>query len=134
MFVKVAKLGSAVVTVMLEDNASTAAALAAAGMDATGFQARVNGAVSDAPLKDGDTITLVPAIKGGSGEFTVKVAKLGAAVKEVFLAEGSDIEDALEAAGMDATGFQTRVNGAAPTGELKSGDTITLVPAIKGGK
>jgi sulfur carrier protein ThiS len=134
MFVKVAKLGAAVVTVMLEDNASISAALTAAGMDATGFQTRVNGSTSDAPLKDGDTITLVPAIKGGSGEFTVKVAKLGAAVKEVFLAEGSDVKDALEAAGMDAAGFQTRVNGAAFDGVLKNGDTITLVPAIKGGK
>lgn len=65
MFVKVAKLGSAVKEVMLADGASADAALGAADMSADGFQVRVNGRNPCGPLKDGDTVTLVPAIKSG---------------------------------------------------------------------
>lgn len=63
----------------------------------------------------------------------VKIAKLGSAVKEVFLEDGADEAAALTAAGVDATGFQVRVNGRTPCGTLKDGDTVTLVPQVKGG-
>lgn len=133
MFIKVAKLGAAVKEVMLADGATIEQALAAAEMSAEGFQVRVNGRTPCGTLVDGDTLTLVPAIKGGSGEITVKVAKLGSVVKEVLLAEGSSVNDALAAADMSSDGFQVRVNGREFEGTLHTGDTITLVPAIKGG-
>lgn len=64
----------------------------------------------------------------------IKVAKLGSAVKEVMLEDGSSIEQALGAAGMLASGYQVRVNGRTECGRLQDGDTITLVPSIKGGR
>jgi sulfur carrier protein ThiS len=65
IFVKVAKLGSAVSEVMLNYGASVAEALAGAGMSAEGYQVRVNGGVATETLVNGDLITLVPAIKHG---------------------------------------------------------------------
>ena len=63
----------------------------------------------------------------------IKVAKLGSAVKEVMMDEGASVEQAVSAAGMSPTGYQVRVNGRTPCGALRDGDTVTLVPAIKGG-
>jgi sulfur carrier protein ThiS len=63
----------------------------------------------------------------------VKVAKIGSAVKEVMLADGATLEQALAAAEVDSDGFQVRVNGRTPCGTIADGDMITLVPAIKGG-
>ena len=67
-FVKVAKLGAAVVEVALETGATAAQALAAAEMTAEGFVLRINGAPAEpeAPVRGGDVITLVPKIKGGA--------------------------------------------------------------------
>jgi sulfur carrier protein ThiS len=138
ILVKVAKIGSAVVEVSLENNASVETALAAAGMNATGFQIRVNGRSATERLVNGDMITLVPAIKGGGFPYSVKVAKIGSAVKEVMLDgdEENVVEDALDAADMESTGFQIRINGrAASLGDrVRANDMVTLVPAIKGGR
>jgi sulfur carrier protein ThiS len=132
IIVKVAQLGSAVKEVAIEDNSPVAQALTAAGVSASGFQIRVNGREATATLRAGDVITLVPAIKGGSDIF-VKVAQLGAAVKEVMVPSGSSLEQVLDAAGVNASGFQVRVNGRTPCGSIVNNDVITLVPAIKGG-
>ena len=66
----------------------------------------------------------------------IKVAKLGTAVKEVALDDGSDVGDALTAADIESDGFEVRVNGnpAELDTVLRSGDIITLIPQIKGGK
>ncbi len=71
-------------------------------------------------------------MKGVTNMF-IKVAKLGSPVKEVMINEGGSVEDAIYAAGMSSTGYQVRVNGRTPCGSLREGDTITLVPSIKGG-
>ncbi len=130
--VKVAKLGSAVVELLLEDNATLEEAIAAAGISKDGCDVRINGRNSCGTLNDRDMITLVPAFKGGA-EIMVKVAKLGGVVKEVMLTEGSSVEAALTAAGIDRTGCDLRVNGRSEYGSLRNGDMITLVPAFKGG-
>jgi molybdopterin converting factor small subunit len=67
MFVKVAKLGSAVKELFVEDGTSLVSALTSAGVSKEGMQVRINGAVvpDSTPVKDGDVVTLIPAIKGG---------------------------------------------------------------------
>lgn len=130
--VKVAKLGAAVVELFLDDNATIDQAISAAGLDKTGYDVRVNGRTSCGTLNNGDMVTLVPAIKGGA-EITVKVAKLGSTVNQVLLADGSSVNDAIAAAGLDQTGYDVRVNGRSSYGSLREGDMITLVPSIKGG-
>lgn len=132
MTIKVAKLGGEVKSLFLADGATMEQALEAAGLDKTGFDLRVNGRTPCGTLKDGDMVTLVPAIKGG-GEISVKVAKLGGEVKEVLVSEGSSLDSVLGIVGFDKTGFDVRVNGRSEYGTLKNGDMVTLVPAIKGG-
>lgn len=72
MFVKIAQLGEKVQEVYLENGATVEDALAAADVDATNFNIRVNRveANEDTVLPDtGDTavvVTLLPAVKGGS--------------------------------------------------------------------
>lgn len=134
--VKVAKLGTAVKEVALELTANVGDALRAAEIEAGGFEIRVNGnpVEATASVRSGDVITLVPQIKGGMN--LVKVAKLGSAVKEVALESTATIAQALRAAETDQAGFEIRLNGN-PVGtdaNVRSGDIVTLVPQIKGGR
>ncbi len=66
-FVKVAKLGSKVQELFLENGATVSSVLELAGENSEGYEIRVNGqpAAEDTPLSDGDIITLVPPIRGG---------------------------------------------------------------------
>lgn len=67
ILVKVAKLGSRVSEVSLEEGQNVNAALEIAGVSAVG-NIRVNGieATDQTTLFDGDIITIVPKIKGGN--------------------------------------------------------------------
>lgn len=67
---------------------------------------------------------------------TVKVAKLGSAVKELFLSAGSSVRDAIAQSGFTASGLETKRNGrVVEAGDsVRDGDFLTLVPkTIKGG-
>lgn len=66
----------------------------------------------------------------------VKVAKLGGRVSEVSLEEGTTVQDAITASGLEQGQLKARLNGEATTLgiEVEDGDVITLVPqTIKGG-
>jgi sulfur carrier protein ThiS len=71
MFVKIAKLGSRVEEVMVEEGTTIGGALAAAGLTAEGYNIRLNrvDASVDTVLRNGgdvtNIVTLLPAIKGG---------------------------------------------------------------------
>ena len=69
-------------------------------------------------------------------EIMVKVAKLGAEVKEVCVADGSTIGQAITAAGYSADGFQIRKDSreVATTEVASNNDLIVLQPAVKGGR
>jgi molybdopterin converting factor small subunit len=66
----------------------------------------------------------------------VKVARLGTAVQELALTEGSNVQQALEAAGLEVENEDIRVNSntASNTTVLREGDIVTLVPKVKGGQ
>lgn len=64
---------------------------------------------------------------------TVKIAKLGGEVKEVFLEDDAELDAAIEASGLATAGCAIRVNGRSDCGTLRDGDKITIVPEVKGG-
>jgi sulfur carrier protein ThiS len=66
----------------------------------------------------------------------VKVAQLGAQVREVSLKVDATVDDAIDAADVDVAGFEVRLNGAPAEGDevVRTGDIVTLVPQIKGGR
>lgn len=68
IFVKVAKLGTSVKELFMENSTATVGdALSKADYDSKGYDVRVNGVRADSSrrLAANDTITLVPQVKGG---------------------------------------------------------------------
>lgn len=69
-------------------------------------------------------------------QITVRVAKIGSTVKEVLLETGATVEDALNAAEIDASGStRMRISGEEVEldSEVEDGDLITLSGNIKNG-
>jgi sulfur carrier protein ThiS len=135
IMVKVAKLGSKVNEVALQEGQTIQDAINASGVPATGLDMRLNGEAVDPNTKaeDGDVITLIPKIKGG--QELVKIAQVGKKVEEVCIEEGTTIAEALKIAGVKADGLDMRLNGdeCDENDEVEDGDIITLIPKIKGG-
>lgn len=65
--VRIAKLGEAVKDISVAENATVGEALTLAGYDATGYDLRINNLTAslEITLRNGDVVTLVPAIRGG---------------------------------------------------------------------
>jgi len=66
----------------------------------------------------------------------VKVLCLGRSAKEIELPEGSNVEQAIVAAGFPKDSSYTRhINGhpSFDSDTLQNGDVLTLVPQVKGG-
>ena len=136
MLIKVARLGTAVEEIALTDGQSVSDALAATGLEVENEEIRVNSATADESkvLYDGDIVTLVPKVKGG--QKIVKVARLGSAVQEVAVAEEASIQEVLDAAGIDIENEDIRIDGrsASLSEQIGSGNLVTIVPKVKGGK
>ena len=134
--VKVARLGTAVQELALTPNAKVSDALEAAGLTVENEDIRVNNSASATTtvLNDGDIVTLVPKVKGG--QRIVKVARLGTAVVEVAVDENAAIQDALDAAGIEIENEDVRLDGSSAnvSARINSGNLITIVPKVKGGK
>ena len=136
MLVKVARLGTAVQELALEAGAKVVDALSAADLSVENEDIRVNNnsATEQTLLQDGDIVTLVPKVKGG--QRIVKVARLGTAVQEVAVSEEATVQDALDAAGIEIDNEDVRVDGHSSElgSKIGTGNLITIVPKVKGGK
>ena len=66
----------------------------------------------------------------------VKIARLGTAVQEIALTDGSKVSDALVAADLTVEAEDIRVNNSSASQDtvLRDGDIVTLVPKVKGGQ
>lgn len=64
----------------------------------------------------------------------VRVGKLPGTISEVALNGDRSVSTALDAAGLDPSGYQIRVNGdeVTPSHNLRSNDLVLLVQNIKG--
>ena len=139
IMVKVAKLGATAKDVALSPGKTVQDAINTAGIDSARLEVRHNGTrIEDlsATVRDGDTILLVPQVKGGSDVLMVKVANLGATAKDVALSPGKTVQDAINTAGIDSARLEVRHNGARIEDlsvPVRDGDTILLVPQVKGG-
>lgn len=136
--VKIGRLPGRIQEIALEDGATVAMALAAAELDSAGYEIRLNGSPCglETSIEDGDTVLLVKKIKGNAdaGYVTVRVGRLPGRIQEIALNGERTVAAALEAAELDAEGYEIRVNGApaaVDTG-LAEGDTVLLVKKIKG--
>ncbi len=134
--IRVGKVPGTMKTVALEDGATVADALRTAELDASGFEVRRNGSSvpMDAPVSENDNILLTRQIKGNQDAVTVRLGKVPGTMQHIALEAGATVEDALEEAGLDASGFEVRVNGSsAPLDrELNENDNVLLTRQIKG--
>lgn len=134
--VKVARLGSSVEEVALENGSTVEQALEAAGLVVENEEIRVNSsnASSTSTLSNGDIVTLVPKVKGG--QKIVKVARLGSRVEEVAVSDSATVQEALEAADVIVENEEIRLDGrsASLSDVIGSSSMITIVPKVKGGK
>lgn len=132
--VKVGRLPGTLNDVALESGANVGQALSHAGLNAEGYEVRVNGntATSSTTLSDGDTVLLTRQIKGN--QTVVRVGRLPGVMQNIALEDGSTVADALEHAELDSEGYEVRVNGntADSDTEVSDGDTVLLTRQIKG--
>jgi molybdopterin converting factor small subunit len=136
MLIKVARLGNAVTEVALTSGSTVESALTAADLAVDNEEIRVNNSSASLSqtLRDGDIVTLVPKVKGG--QKIVKVARLGNAVVTVAVAEDATVQDALDAADITVENEDIRIDehSADSDDRIGSGNLITIVPKVKGGK
>ena len=71
--VRIVQLGKGVFDYAGEAGATVAMGLAAAQVATSGMEVRVNGAAATPgqALRDGDLVTVIPRIKGGSGPYSI---------------------------------------------------------------
>ena len=135
--VKIARLGTAVLEVALEEGANVQAALNAASLEVGGseeLRINENSASVNDEVDNGDIVTLVPKVKGG--QKTVRVARLGSAVVEVAVADDATVQNALDAADVTLGNEDIRIDSSSVSASDRIGDAdlITIVPKVKGGK
>ena len=136
ILIKVARLGTQVQELALNTGATVASALESADLTIESEDVRVNNnaASESTVLNDGDIVTLVPKVKGG--QKIVKVARLGTQVQEVAVPENASVQEALDAADIDIDNEDVRLDGRSvnTTTSIGTGNLITIVPKVKGGK
>jgi sulfur carrier protein ThiS len=135
--VKVGRLPGRIETIGLNGDRKVSTALEAAGLDAEGYEVRVNGnpASMDTELTAGQTVLLTQKIKGNADDhIEVKVGRLPGRIETIALNGDRRVSTALEAAGLDAEGYEVRVNGnpASMDTDLTAGQTVLLTQKIKG--
>jgi len=65
----------------------------------------------------------------------VKVLKLGYAAREVEVSEGTTVDEAIRASGMETGGYKVTLNGVGAdlSAQVREGDIIALTPKVEGG-
>lgn len=139
--IKVATIPGRPVEVVVQENTTVRESIELAGLNIDGRDVRVDGNEVDLDSKviGATIVTLGKKIKGnnvGGGNMNnvIKVATIPGRPVEVVIEEGTTVAQAIELAGLDATGRDIRVDGNETTLEVSAyGATIiTLGKKIKG--
>ena len=111
-------------------------AIAVAGLDATGYDIKVDGnTVTDlnATVDNAGIILLVKQVKGNSG--MIKIGVMPGRIEEYAVEEGTTIAQAIESAGLDTSGYDVKVDGSTVTdlnSPVNDSGIILLVKQVKG--
>lgn len=127
ILVKVGQIPGAINEYALEVGTTVGKALELANLSATGFDVRLDGtSVTDMntviPV-DAKIIVLAKMIKGNAEPLVVKIGQIPGAINEYALESGATVAQALELAGLSATGFDVRLDGTSVT------DMATVIPS-----
>jgi len=132
--ITVGKVPGTLSNIAVNEDASVANALEAAGLSPDGFEIRLNGSVATltSPVPDGAKIFLVKKIKGNQS--VVTVGKVPGTLQDIAVESGATVAQVLEHAGLAPAGFEIRLNGseASLTSVVSDGAKVFLVKKIKG--
>lgn len=138
--VKVGVMPGEVKELVLEEGTTVAKALEIAGLNADGYEVKVDGnKVSDfnnaTITSSTNLILLTQQVKGNAGGL-VKIGVMPGEVKEYFVEEGTTIADAIANANIDPSGYEIKVDGQKvdPASATVSNNTslILLTQQVKG--
>jgi len=123
----------------VEVGTSLSEVLTLAGLDASGYDVKVDGEKVDASTASvGETTSLVLLVKQikGNAEKTVRVGMMPGRINEFAVETGTKIADVLAMASLDASGYDVKVDGEKvdPSTALITDGTslVLLVKQIKG--
>jgi len=132
--ITIGKVPGTLSNIAVDDNAKVSDALAAAELNADGFEIRLNGAEAslNTPVPDGAKVFLVKKIKGNQS--IVTVGKVPGTLQEIAVESGASVRQVLVLANLDASGFEVRLNGseASLDSVVTDGAKVFLVKKIKG--
>lgn len=138
MKVFVMRIGHDVDTVTVANGATVEDAINASRFDRSGHQVTFNGGTVSLThtLSDGDMITLVPKVEGGSRFGDVRITRLGEDAVWAPLTRGTNtVGSALSQTSFNLSGCTLYLNGKeCSTGtRVSAGDSITVSPRVSGG-
>jgi len=134
--IKVGVLPGGVTEYLVEAGTTVAKVLEMAGLDASGYDVRLDGvsvAVDSVIGADSKLIVLVKQIKGNVQ--TIKVGVLPGGVTEYVVDGTLTVQELLDMAELDATGYDIRLDGTTVTADTRitaDSKLIVLVKQIKG--
>ena len=132
--ITIGKVPGSLQNIAVEDGASVADALSVAGLSADGYEIRLNGSVAslESSVPDGAKIFLVKKIKGNQS--IVTVGKVPGSLRDVAVESGASVQDVLNIAELDASGYEIRLNGVVADLDttVTDGAKLFLVKKIKG--
>jgi len=108
-----------------------------AGLDAQGFEVKVDGTVKslDSVVAEGDNLVLLVKQIKGNADGVIKIGVMPGRIQEIAVTAGTTIKEAIELAGLDSNGFEIKVDGSVVGVDytIKSSDNLVLlVKQIKG--
>jgi uncharacterized UPF0146 family protein len=134
--VKAGQMPGRIVEVVVEVGSTVGQVLEIAGLDATGYEIKMDGVAvqsTDVITEATNLILLVKLVKGNA-ERLVKLGQMPGRIVEIAVDSESTIGEALTLAGLDPSGYEIKKDGTPTTADAKVGEAslILLVKQVKG--
>lgn len=135
--IKVGTMPGRIEEFAVEVGSTVASVLTLAGLDASGFEVKVDGVrvtdLNSATVTNGtNAILLAKQVKGNA---MVKIGSMPGRIEEFALEEGTTIQQAIDLAGLSASGFEVKVDGTRVTDlntPVGNANAILLAKQVKG--
>lgn len=124
--------------VAVESGATVADALQIAGLDAGGYDIKVDGTKVDAEHTIADSANLILLVKQVKGNGTVRVGAMPGRIQEFAVENGTKIADLIAEAGLETNGYEVKVDGQKVDADsavvTDSTSLVLLTKMVKGNK
>lgn len=136
---RVGKMPGRITEVVVEVGTSIKDVLEIAGLDANGFEIKVDGnaATLDTVVKEDTNLVILAQQVKGNSEKIVRVGKMPGRITEVLVQPGMKVGEVLNMANLDPTGFEIKVDGQASSLDAtvtEDTNLIILAAQVKGNK